>query len=67
MAGLEALLEAILEAILETLDSILEAILDPILEMENVENINLTVYFSTMQIYHISGEIVENLNSCRSF
>ena len=53
MAGLEALLEAILETILETLDSILEAILDPILEMENVENINLTVYASTTKIYSI--------------
>ena len=42
-------MEAILETILETLDSILEAILDPILEMENVENINLTVYASTVE------------------
>ena len=57
MAGLEALLEAILETILEVileaLEIILEAILDPILEMENVENINLTVYASTTKIYSI--------------
>ena len=46
-------MEAILETILETLDSILEAILDPILEMENVENIDLTVYASTTKIYSI--------------